>query len=406
VEFLYNYRFGLLDLSWWQMLLVGLVWAHVTLMAITLWFHRDQAHRSIDLHPLLAHFFRFWLWMSTGAPTREWVAVHRKHHALCEVDGDPHSPQVFGLKRVLLEGAELYKLEAARKETLEKYGKGTPDDWLERNVYGHFTYSGIGLLVVLDIVLFGAPGIILLASQLMTMPVLAAGVINGLCHARGYRNFETNDASTNLWPIGLFVGGEELHNNHHAFPTSARFSLRAGELDMGWLHIKLLSLLGLAKVRRVAERPALKASESPTIELDSLRAIFVNRMYVLRHYLQEVTLPALEREAASDDSSGRSNSVLRSAARLLRWQPHLLDAESRDSLGELIERHPGLKAVLEYRNELKSFWEGAPISNEKLLADFRAWCARAEASGIQGMQDFVAYLRSFRAMPEPAAAAT
>lgn len=404
MEFLYNYRFGLLDLSWWQMLLVGLVWMHVTLMAITLWFHRDQAHRSIDLHPLLAHFFRFWLWMSTGAPTREWVAVHRKHHALCELDGDPHSPQVFGLKRVLLEGAELYKAEAAREETLQKYGKGTPDDWLERNIYGRFTYSGIGLLVVLDLVLFGAPGVILLASQLMTMPVLAAGVINGLCHARGYRNFETNDASTNLWPIGLFVGGEELHNNHHAFPTSARFSLRDGELDMGWLHIKLLSWLGLARVRRVAERPALTVSESPTIELDSLRAIFINRMYVLRHYLQEVTLPALEREAATEDNSGRSNSMLRSAARLLRWQPHLLDAESRDSLGELIELHPGLKAVLEYRNELKSFWEGAPISNEKLLADFRAWCARAEASGIQGMQDFVAYLRSFRAMPEPAAA--
>jgi stearoyl-CoA desaturase (delta-9 desaturase) len=406
VEFLYNYRFGLLDLSWWQLLLVGLAWMHVTLIAITLWFHRDQAHRSIDLHPALAHFFRFWLWMSTGAPTREWVAVHRKHHALCEVEGDPHSPQVYGLKRVLLEGAELYKKEAHNKETVEKYGKGTPDDWLERNVYGRFVNSGIVLLVVVDLVLFGAPGIILLASQLLTMPALAAGVINGLCHARGYRNFETNDASTNLWRWGLFVAGEELHNNHHAFPTSARFALRPGELDMGWLHIRLFSALGLARIRRVAEPPALEADEKPTIELDSLRAIFVNRMYVLRHYLQEVTLPALEREARQEDDRAQSNSMLRSAARMLRWQPHMLDEESQHWLAELIERHPGLGSVLQYRNELKSFWEGAHTSNEKLLADFRAWCARAEASGIQGMQDFVAYLRSFRAMPEQAPAAT
>jgi stearoyl-CoA desaturase (delta-9 desaturase) len=403
VEFLYNYRYGLLDLAWWQLVLVGFACAHVTLMAITLWFHRDQAHRAIDLHPALAHFFRFWLWLNTGAPTAEWVAVHRKHHALCEVDGDPHSPQIFGLRRVLLEGAELYKVEAARRETVEKYGKGTPTDWLERNVYGRFTYTGIGVLVVVDIVLFGAPGIILLASQLMTMPALAAGVINGLCHARGYRNFETNDASTNLWRWGLFVGGEELHNNHHAFPTSARFSLRPGELDMGWLHLKLFSWLGLARIRRVAEPPALESDENTTIELDSLRAIFVNRMFVLRHYLQEVTLPALERAAAEDDGA-RTNGMIRYAARLLRRQPHLLDEESRDWLGELIDRYPGVKPVLEYRNELKSFWEGANTSNDKLVADFRAWCARAEASGIQGMQDFVAYLRSFRAMPEPTAA--
>ena len=405
MEFLYNYRYGLLDLSWWQLVLVGLVWMHVTLIGITLWFHRDQAHRSIDLHPVLAHFFRFWLWMSTGAPTKEWVAVHRKHHALCEVEGDPHSPQIFGLKRVLLEGAELYQTEAHKRETLEKYGKGTPDDWLERNVYGRFVNTGIALLVVVDLALFGAPGIILLASQLLTMPVLAAGVVNGLCHARGYRNFETNDASTNLWRLGIVVAGEELHNNHHAFPTSARFALRPGEFDMGWAHLKLFSWLGLARIRRVARPPALTAHANPAIDLDALRAIIVNRMYVLRHYLQEVTLPALEREADERGESDQSGRMVRSAARLLRWQPHLLDEQSQNWLTQLIERHPSLKSVLEYRNELKTFWEGThTTSNEKLLADFRAWCARAEASGIQGMQDFVEYLRSFRAMPERAAA--
>ena len=407
MEFLYTYRYGILDLSWWQYVLVGLGWAHVTLIGITLWFHRDQAHRSIDLHPALAHFFRFWLWCSTGAPTKQWVAVHRKHHALCEVEGDPHSPQIYGLKTVLLEGAELYKADAHNPETVEKYGKGTPDDWLERNLYSRFDYSGIYLLIAFDLIMFGAPGVILLATQLMTMPALAAGVINGLCHARGYRNFETNDASTNLWRIGMFVAGEELHNNHHAFPTSAKFALRPGEIDMGWLHLKLFSWLGLAKIRRVATPPMLSNEPDPSsaaIDIDSLRAIIVNRMYVLRHYLQEVTLPALQREAAERGEGDHSSSMVRSAARLLKRQPHLLDSQSQDWLTQLIERYPHLQSVLQYRNELKSFWEGAHTSNEKLLADFRAWCARAEASGIQGMQDFVAYLRSFRAMPEPALA--
>lgn len=398
LDFIYAYRYGVLDLSLWGYILVALGWMHITMMGITLWFHRDQAHRSIDLHPIVRHFFRFWLWLSTGAPTKEWVAVHRKHHALCERVGDPHSPQIFGLKKVLLEGAELYKAEAAKPETLEKYGKGTPDDWLERNIYGRFTYTGIGLLVIIDLVLFGAPGLVMLTCQLLTMPVFAAGIINGLCHARGYRNFETNDASTNLWPIGLFVAGEELHNNHHAFPTSARFSMRRGEIDMGWLHIKLLSLFGLVKVRRVAQRPELLESARP-IDLDALRAIIVNRMHVLRHFTNSVTLPAIAR---ADDGANAMRGFLRKARQLLSWQPHMLDEESRASLSQMIERYPSLKVVLEYRNELKSLWEGAHSSNEKLLADFRAWCARAEASGIQGMNDFVDYLRSFRALAEPA----
>ena len=219
LDFLDAHYFGLAGLGLWGYVLVTLLWVHVTLISITLYFHRDQAHRSVDLHPAVRHFFRFWLWLNTGAPTKEWVAVHRKHHAFCEQENDPHSPVIFGLKRVLLEGAELYIDEARKAETLEKYGKGTPDDWLERNVYSRFTYTGIALLVLLDLVLFGVPGIIMIAVQLAAMPALAAGVINGLCHAKGYRNFETNDASTNLWPIAIFVAGEELHNNHHAFPT-------------------------------------------------------------------------------------------------------------------------------------------------------------------------------------------
>jgi len=399
VEFLSTHLYGLTDLSFWQYVLVTMVWIHITLMGITLYFHRDQAHRAVELHPVLRHFFRFWLWMNTGAPTKEWVAVHRKHHAFCEREGDPHSPVLFGLKKVVLEGAELYMAEASKPETLEKYGKGTPDDWVERNIYSRFTYSGIGLLVALDLLLFGVPGITMLGFQLAAMPVLAAGIINGVCHAKGYRNFETDDASTNLWPIGLFVAGEELHNNHHAFPTSAKFSMRPNELDMGWLHLKLLAILGLANVKRVATQPELmKQAESPN--LDALRAIMINRMHVLRYYTNNVTLPVLRREL--EHLGDNANSVLRTAKRCLSWHPQMLDESSRKHLASLVEQHPRLQAVLEFRNELKNLWEGAHTSNERLLADFREWCGRAEASGIQGMEDFVTYLMSYRAMPEPA----
>lgn len=401
LEFLNTHLYGLADLSFWGYVIVTALWMHITMMGITLYFHRDQAHRSVDLHPLVRHFFRFWLWLSTGAPTKEWVAVHRKHHAHCEQEGDPHSPVLYGLKKVVLEGAELYMDEARKPETLEKYGKGTPDDWLERNVYSRFTYTGIGLLVVFDILMFGAPGIIMIAFQLATMPVAAAGVINGVCHAKGYRNFETNDASTNLWPIGLFFAGEELHNNHHAFPTSARFSMRPHEIDMGWLHLKLLTFLGLAKIRRVAAVPPL-ATETRVPDLDSLRAVMINRMHVLRHYTNNVTLPVLRREL--DHLGENTNSVVKAAKRLLAWQPDMLDEPSRERLADLVERHPTFQTVLKYRNELKNIWEGANRSNERLLADFREWCARAEASGIQCLEEFVAYLKSYQAMPEPASA--
>jgi stearoyl-CoA desaturase (delta-9 desaturase) len=406
VEFLNEHFYGLADLSFWGYVAVTLLWMHATMMAVTLYYHRDQAHRSVDLHPVIRHLCRFWLWLNTGSSTREWVAVHRKHHAYCEKDGDPHSPNVFGLKRVLLEGAELYRAEARKPETLEKYAKGTPDDWLENNLYHHprWSYLGIVLLVGADLVLFGVPGIILIALQLSNMPLFAAGVINGLCHAKGYRNFETDDASTNLWPIGLFVAGEELHNNHHAFPTSARFSMRRHEVDMGWLHLKVLEAFGLAKIRRVATAPELDvAAAASTPDLDELRAIIVNRMHVLRHYTHNVTLPVLRREVES--LGANANVIVRAARKLLTRQPHMLDEPSRQRLAELAARHPHFQTVLQYRNELKGLWEGAHTSNERLLADFRAWCTRAEQSGIQGLQDFVAYLRSFRALREAAVGA-
>ena len=232
LQFVAEYYYGILGLGFWGYVIAGAVGVHITLIAITLYHHREQAHRSIDLHPALRHFFRFWLWMNTGVITRQWVAVHRKHHAMCERDGDPHSPQLVGLKTVLLQGAELYRKEARNPETVEKYGRGTPDDWVERHVYSRWPSVGIALLFFVVVFLFGLPGIALYGFQLITMPLLAAGIINGLSHARGYRNFETDDASTNLWPLAVFVAGEELHNNHHAFPSSARFSQRPWEVDL------------------------------------------------------------------------------------------------------------------------------------------------------------------------------
>ncbi|HLF10763.1 MAG TPA: fatty acid desaturase [Gammaproteobacteria bacterium] len=403
MEFLYEHFYGLANLGFWGYVIVTLLWMHVTMMAVTLYYHRDQAHRSVDLHSAVRHFCRFWLWLNTGSSTREWVAVHRKHHAYCEKEGDPHSPRLFGLKKVLLEGAELYRAEACKPETLQKYAKGTPNDWLENNLYQHphWSYLGIFLLVIADLVLFGVPGIIMIAFQLVNMPFMAAGIVNGLCHAKGYRNFETDDASTNLWPVGILVAGEELHNNHHAFPTSARFSMRRHEIDMGWLHLKVLAMLGLAKIRRVATPPEL-VNEAETLDLDELRAIIVNRMHVLRHYTHNVTLPVLRREIESLGEN--ANAMMHASRRLLSWQPHMLDEHSRKRLAELVERHPRFQTVLQFRKELANLWEGAHTSNERLLADFREWCARAEQSGIQGLQDFVAYLKSFRAVPESALA--
>ena len=291
----------------------------------------------------------------------------------------------------------------ASRETIEKYAKGTPNDWLENNLYHHpkWSYLGIFLLVVADLVLFGVPGIIMIALQLVEHAVPRGRHHQRRCHAKGYRNFETDDASTNLWPLGLLVAGEELHNNHHAFPTSARFSMRRYEVDMGWLHLKALELVGLAKIRRVATPPEL-VSKSGTLDLDELRAIIVNRMHVLRHYTQSVTLPVLRRDVESRGDN--ANAMVRAARKLLSWQPHMLDELSRKRLAEIAERHPRFQTVLQFRKELGSLWEGAHTSNERLLADFREWCTRAEQSGISGLQDFVAYLKSFRAMRESALA--
>jgi stearoyl-CoA desaturase (delta-9 desaturase) len=385
-----DYLYGLTDLSLWGYLGVSFLLVQVSMMAVTLYLHRDQAHRSIDLHPALRHFFRLWIWLTSGMVTREWVAVHRKHHAMCEREGDPHSPVVFGLDKVLLEGAELYRVETRNEETLEKYGRGCPDDWLERNIYARYSTAGIYTTLAINLLLFGVPGITIFAVQMLAMPVFAAGVINGLGHAWGYRNFESDDAATNLVPWGLLIGGEELHNNHHAFPTSAKFSARSWEFDIGWMYIRILSALGLCQVRRVAPKPHF-ADEPRAVDLQTVSAVLQNRMHVLRDYSREVVRPVLQREglARAGDSS------LRRARTLLTRRPQLLDRDAQERLSALLADNATLRTVHEFREKLQSLWGQANVSNDKLVAQLKQWCSEAEASGIKSLQDFSARLRGY-----------
>lgn len=393
MNFLDLLQSGMLGLSGWGKLLATFVMLQISMMATTLYLHRDQAHRAIDLHPALRHFFRFWMWLTSGMVTRQWVAVHRKHHALCEKPGDPHSPVVFGLKKVLLEGAELYRVDARNPEVVAKYGRGTPDDWLERKVYSPLTWVGIYSLLTLNVILFGVIGITMFAFQMAAMPIFSAGIINGLGHARGYRNFESDDAATNLYPIAFFIGGEELHNNHHAFPSSAKFSVRPWEFDIGWMYITIFKALGLCEVRRVAPEPQFAPAPRP-VDIETLKAVLVNRMHVLREYSARVTLPVFHREASTDARTRRFS------PRLLIRRPQLLDDRARARLAHLLDNNHALRTVHEFRLQLATVWEQANVSNEALVRQLREWCARAEASGIEALQEFSARLRGY--LPTPA----
>jgi stearoyl-CoA desaturase (delta-9 desaturase) len=389
---------SLLDLPWWGLVLITAVMCHLTVMAVTLYLHRDQTHRGIDLHPALRHLFRFWLWLATGIVTKEWVAIHRKHHAKCETAEDPHSPVIFGIKRLLLEGRELYVIESRKPETLEKYGRGTPDDWLEREVYAKRTYLGVYTMAAIDVLLFGPIGLTVFALQMITIPVLAAGVINGLGHWTGYRTFECKDASRNVVPWGLVAGGEELHNNHHAFPSSAKFALRPFEFDLGWAYIKGLAALGLCRVRRVAPVPQLDAPRA-TLDLDAVRAVLLNRMHVLRDYTLNVVVPTWRAEAAA--LADRMLAARRNQ-RLLTREPSLLDAGEHTALAQMLERSAQLRTVYEFRQRLTALWEAQAASNERLVQEFRDWSREAEATRIEALADFAARLRGYTLEPATA----
>jgi len=385
-----DFLYGVLNLSFWGYVLAAFLMVQTTMMAVTLYLHRDAAHRAVDLHPALRHFFRFWIWATSGQITREWVSVHRKHHAFSDVEGDPHSPVLLGLRKILLEGAEVYQASARDPAIAAKYGRGTPDDWLERNLYERHRNLGLITLIVTDLVLFGVPGIIIIAVQMAAMPVMAAGVINGLGHAVGYRNFECDNAARNLMPWGLLTGGEELHNNHHAFPSSARFSMRSGEFDIGWMWLTVFSAVGLAQVRKVAPRARVEAPR-PMVDLDTVRTVITARMDVLRNYARTVTLPVLKAEAAR--SAGALSLRVR---KLLVRHPKLLDDAARQRLHQVLEQSAALRTVHEFQERLAVLWSGTIRDNERLTGYLREWVREAEASGIERLQEFARALKGYR----------
>src|SRR5689334_5587322 len=387
---------GLIDLPWWGYVIVALGLTHVTIAAVTIFLHRGQAHRGLDLHPVVSHFFRFWLWLTTGMVTKEWVAIHRKHHAKVETDDDPHSPQTRGIRKVLLEGAELYRTEAKCAETLEKYGVGTPDDWVERNVYARLLWQGVGLMLVIDLVLFGAVGLSIWAVQMLWIPVNAAGIINGIGHYWGYRNFACDDASTNIVPWGFLIGGEELHNNHHAYGSSAKFSSRWYEIDLGWGYIRLLSMLKLATVRKVA--PKIKVDRSKAaVDLATLQAVITHRYAVATAYAGSLKA-ACASEIAALRQRHRGRSDVPTLRRLKRWlssDPSALTDTDRARLAHTLQHSTVLQQIYAMRQELALLWGRSTESSEQLLARLQDWCHRAEASGIAPLAQFSLQLKRY-----------
>lgn len=375
--------YGLFELPFWGYVVVTFVTIQVMFLGVTLYLHRDQAHGGLTLHPIVRHVFRFWLWFSSGVVTREWVAVHRRHHVYADKEGDPHSPVIFGLKRVVLEGYELYLAATKNPDILKNYGKGTPDDWIERRLYSRHPNLGVVLFSLTSLVLFGIPAIVMVAVHLSAQPFFAGGVVNGLGHAVGYRSFEMPSTATNLVPWGLLLGGEELHNNHHAFPRSARFAVQRWELDIGWVWICLLRALGLAKVRYVAPRPHLER-ERNELDAETVHALFKNRMHVLRDYARCVVLPVC-RELARREPRG---SVPATTPKLLIRHPALLADEARRALRDLLDRYEVLRRVVEFRDGLQHLWNDASANQARAVGQLREWCAKAEASGIRALRDF------------------
>jgi stearoyl-CoA desaturase (delta-9 desaturase) len=353
----------------------------------------------LDLHPAISHFFRFWLWLTTGMVTKEWVAIHRKHHARVETADDPHSPQTRGIRTVLLQGAELYRTESTNAETLEKYGAGTPDDWLERNVYGRFTWEGVGLMLMVDLVLCGPIGLTIWAVQMAWIPITAAGIVNGLGHYWGYRNFSCEDASRNIVPWGIVIGGEELHNNHHAYGTSAKLSSRWYEFDLGWTYIRCLEALGLAKVRKVAPRIKFDR-EKLHADLETLQSVITHRYAVMTRYARSLKVAFASEVAALRERArrGELTADLPSVRRLRRWlhsDVRKLPESDRARLASALESSKALQTIYAMRQELAALWERSNDSREQLLARLQDWCHRAEASDIIPLRKFSRELRTY-----------
>jgi stearoyl-CoA desaturase (delta-9 desaturase) len=389
---------GAWEAAWWQIVLFTLAVTHITIAAVTIFLHRAQAHRALDLGPIPSHFFRFWLWISTGMVTKEWVAIHRKHHAKCETEDDPHSPQTRGIKTVLLEGSELYRAEAKNVQTLAKYGHNTPHDWLERNVYTRFSTQGVIVMLIVDVALFGAIGATVWAVQMAWIPVTAAGIINGLGHWWGYRNFEAPDASTNISPWGVIIGGEELHNNHHTYPTSAKLSVKPYEFDIGWLYIRILEALGWAKVRKTPPKMALGAVR--VADDKTLEALIANRYEVMAHYAKALKgavggeLARLKEQGAQGSARWRELCL---AKRWLHRDDDRIPGSVKPQMAQAVAGSPALAKLVAMREELRALWTRTNVSPAQLVSDLQAWCKRAEDSGIAALQEFSLRLRAAHA---------
>lgn len=392
-EFLNFLETGLLNFSAWQIVIYTLVVVQITLSGVSLYLHREQTHRGIQMHPVLQHFYRFWVWFTTGMLTKEWVAIHRKHHAFCETEDDPHSPQIHGIKKVLFHGVTLYTEERKNQETMEKYGQGTPDDWIERNIYTRFHYVGIVLLAFMNIALFGVIGLLIYAIQMLWIPFFAAGVINGIGHYVGYRNYRTDDSSRNINRFGFFIFGEELHNNHHAFPSSCKFAHKKGEHDIGWYVILMLNKLGLCKIKKVV--PDLYVDEVQTeINDENVKAILTHKFNVLQVYIRDVIKPTLSEEYANTSKSFKKK--IQKYTNALSLDPQFLKTDLKSKFNNYFEDSKSLNTLLDYKDELQAIWNNNSKSVEDMINDFKAWCAKAEASGNQMLQDFAESLQRYK----------
>ena len=382
---------GIIDLPWWGYVLVTLVLTHITIASVTIYLHRHSAHRALDLHPFASHFFRLWLWLTTGMGTKEWTAIHRKHHARCDTEEDPHSPQVKGLRRVLLQGAELYKREARNPVTIERFGQGTPDDWVERHLYRPHTVLGLGVMLAIDLVLFGAIGLTIWAIQMIWIPLFAAGVINGVGHYWGYRTFQTEEASRNIVPWGVLIGGEELHNNHHAHPSSARLSHKWWEIDVGWVYIRVLSFLNLATIKKTAPR-IRRDSTKNCIDHETLQAIVMNRYEILSAYARAVAVTCVRESVRLQSRVPIDKKTIR------RWlhRHHQLSAEERLRIEAVVTASPTLTTIQTMRADLTDTWQRSILTKDQLIGHVEDWCRRAEASGVQALREFSLRLRAIR----------
>jgi len=386
---------ALIELPWWGYILTALALTHITIVSVTVFLHRHQAHRALELHSIPSHFFRFWLWLTTGLVTKEWTSIHRKHHAKCETTEDPHSPQIYGIRKVLFEGAELYRKEAENLATLEKYGRGTPDDWLERNLYTRHSSLGIILMLIIDFLLFGPIGLTIWAVQMAWIPIMAAGIINGVGHYWGYRNFQPADCSKNIVPWGILIGGEELHNNHHTYSGSAKLSVKWYEFDIGWMYIRGLSVLGLSKIKKIAPKVILDKAKL-SCDIDTLSAVLSNRFEVMANFAK--LLKRIYREEIVQLKLHFPDLGKIEFKRALVWlytDEAMLSEQEKLKLGLVISASKKLSAAYNLRKELASLWHRSSLTREQMAQELEAWCHRAEASGIEVLQQFSRRLRCY-----------